>query len=219
MKNVFTIGQDTPFLHALASELWRRTEGDGFRLSQHLILLPTRRACRHLGAAFAQIANGKPVLLPRMRPLGDVDEEEMIFSDEGFVDLPPAIAPLKRLMLLTQQVQRRDPSLSLDQAAQAADALARFLDQIQIEQCDVGKLPELVEEQELAEHWRQTVLFLEIVTKNWPLILESHGCLDPAQRRNAVLAAQAEAWRKNPPAFPVIAAGSTGSVPATAHLL
>jgi ATP-dependent helicase/nuclease subunit B len=219
VKNVFTIEQDLPFLDTLAAEAWERTGGDGFQLSKYLILLPTRRACRELGIAFARLAKGKPVLLPRMRPLGDIDEDELSFADEENFGQIPALAPLKRLMLLTQQVQRRDPALSWDQAALAASALAKFLDQIQIEGCDITKLPDLVEEQELAEHWRQTLLFLEIVTKNWPLILKEQGCQDPAQRRNAVMAAQAEAWRKNPPKFPVIAAGSTGSIPATALLL
>ena len=219
LRNLYTIGADTSFLDTLAAEIWRQAEGDGFRLSRTLVLLPTRRACRHLGAAFGRIAAGKPVLLPRMRPLGDVDEEEMSFADESGFDIPPAIAPLKRLMLLTQQVQRRDPTLSWDQAAEGAQALSRFLDQIQIEKCDVGLLPQLVEEQELAEHWQQTVLFLEIVTKNWPLILADQGCLDPAERRNAVMQAQTDLWRKQPPDFPVIAAGSTGSIPSTAELL
>jgi ATP-dependent helicase/nuclease subunit B len=219
VKNLFTIDPDLPFLDTLATELWQKTKGDGAELSRTLILLPTRRACRNLGTAFARVAAGKPVLLPRMRPLGDVDEDEITFADTESLDIPPALAPLKRLMLLTQQVQRRDPALSWDQAALAAEALARFLDQIQIEQCDISQLPILVTEQELAEHWQQTLLFLEIITKNWPLILAEQGCLDPAQRRNAVLAAQAELWHKHPPAFPIIAAGSTGSVPATAALL
>ena len=34
-----------------------------------------------------------------------------------------------------------------------------------------------------------------------------------------MLKAQADAWRANPPAGPVIAAGSTGTIPATADLL
>ena len=219
VKNIFTIEPDAPFLDTLAAEIWRQTEGDGFRLSRYLILLPTRRACRHLGMAFARVANGKAVLLPRMRPLGEIDEDELSFADEGGFDLPPAISSLKRLMLLAQQVQRRDPHLSWDQAAQAAEALAGFLDQIQIEQCDISKLPRLVEEQELAAHWQEVILFLDIVTKNWPLILAAQKSLDPAQRRNAVLAAQADVWRKHPPKTPIIAAGSTGSVPATAVLL
>ncbi len=219
MKNIFTISPDSPFLDTLASELWRQTGGDGFRLSKYLILLPTRRACRHLGASFARLAAGKPLLLPHMRPLGDVDEDEITFADNSNADIPAAIAPLKRLMLLTQQVQRRDPNMSWDQAVQAAEALAAFLDQIQIEQCDIGKLPELVEEQELAEHWQQVIQFLEIVTKNWPLILAEQGCIDPAQRRNAAMQAQADLWRTHPPNLSIIAAGSTGSVPATAALL
>lgn len=219
VKNLFTIAPHLPFLDQLAHALWQRHDGDGFRLSQTLILLPTRRACRHLGESFARLAGGKPVLLPRMRPLGDSDEDEIIMTDSAAFDIPPSIDPIKRLMLLTQQVQRRDPSLSCDQAAEAAAALARFLDQVQIEQCDLGNLPKLVERRELAEHWQQTLRFLDIVTQFWPKILASHGCIDPAERRNAVLAAQSALWQKQPPAFPVIAAGSTGSVPATATLL
>ncbi len=219
VKNVFTIDPDLPFLDTLAAELWKRTGGDGFKLSKHVIFLPTRRACRMLGMAFAKIADGKPVLLPRLRPLGDVDEDEISFADEEFFDQLPALAPLKRQMLLAQQVKQRDPEMTWDQAAMAAEALAHFLDQIQIENCDINKLPELVEEQELAKHWEQTLLFLEIVTKNWPLILGEHKCQEPVLRRNAVVAAQIDAWRKNPSECCVIAAGSTGSVPSTAALL
>ncbi len=219
MKNLFTINPDAPFLDVLAAEMWRQAEGDGFRLSRTLVFLPTRRACRQLGLAFARVAKGKPVLLPRLRPLGDIDEEEIGFAAEGAFDLPHAIAPLKRLMLLAQLVRKRDPSLSWDQAAEGAAALARFLDQVQIEQCDVSALPTLVEERELAAHWQEIIAFLDIVTRTWPLVLKEEGCLDPALRRNLILNEQARLWRETPPDFPVIAAGSTGSVPATAALL
>src|SRR5208282_4391200 len=43
--------------------------------------------------------------------------------------------------------------------------------------------------------------------------------LDPAERRNRLLEAQAALWRARPPEGEVIAAGSTGSIPATADLL
>ncbi|MDE1900085.1 MAG: PD-(D/E)XK nuclease family protein [Alphaproteobacteria bacterium] len=219
VKNVFTIDPQLPFLDTLAREIVRRHGGGGLDMADTLVLLPTRRACRHLGEAFARLAQGKPVLLPRLQPLGDIDEDDMAFADAAGIDVPPAIPAMKRLMLLTQQVQRRDPSLSYDQAAQAADALARFLDQIQIERCDIGRLPELVKERELAAHWEQTIEFLHIVTQFWPGILAAEGCVDPAARRNAVLQAQADMWRRQPPVHAVIAAGSTGSVPATADLL
>ena len=45
------------------------------------------------------------------------------------------------------------------------------------------------------------------------------GFMEQAERRNILLRAQAEAWKAKPPAAPVLAAGSTGSIPATADLL
>ena len=73
--------------------------------------------------------------------------------------------------------------------------------------------------EEYAQHWQITLEFLKILTEIWPTILELEGAIDAAQRRNLVLKAQAEAWRANPPPGPVIAAGSTGTIPATADLL
>ena len=69
--------------------------------------------------------------------------------------------------------------MPLDQASQLAAALAVFLDQAQIEECDFGKLETLVEKKDLAEHWKLTVKFLEILTAAWPQILKDEGCLDP----------------------------------------
>jgi ATP-dependent helicase/nuclease subunit B len=105
-----------------------------------------------------------------------------------------------------------------DQAARLAAELARFLDQMQTEQVSFDRLKDLVSE-EYAMHWQRTLKFLAILTEAWPQILKEEGCIDPAQRRNQVLAAQAAFWRTKPPADPVIAAGSTGSIPATAALL
>src|SRR5262249_32952968 len=61
--------------------------------------------------------------------------------------------------------------------------------------------------------------FLSVLTEQWPQILAAEGCIDPAERRNRAQAAQAETWRRQPPSDPVIAAGSTGSIPATAALI
>src|SRR5690606_15237538 len=45
------------------------------------------------------------------------------------------------------------------------------------------------------------------------------GRSNPAAHRNATIAAETARLTRNPPAGPVIAAGSTGSIPATAALL
>lgn len=218
IKNVFTIPSDACFIDKLAEGLWQQAGCNTLKLSEFLVLLPTRRACRHLREAFLRVTNKHALLLPRMQPLGDLDEEEFYFAENVNPDLPPAIAPLRRQLLLTQLIKGKDPDMPLDQAAQLAAALARFLDQVQIERRDWRALDKLVPEN-LAQHWQQTLEFLKILTVTWPQMLAAEGCLDPADRRNRVFEAQAAAWRARPPSFPVVAAGSTGSQPATAELL
>ncbi|HVA14095.1 MAG TPA: double-strand break repair protein AddB, partial [Stellaceae bacterium] len=109
-------------------------------------------------------------------------------------------------------------SIPLGQAAPRARELARFLDEVHAEGCDLEKLGELVPEK-LAEHWQRVVTFLDILRVHWPAILATLGCLDPGARRNRLLAAQGGAWRRLPPAGPVIAAGITGGIPAVAALM
>ena len=70
-----------------------------------------------------------------------------------------------------------------------------------------------------SEHWQLTLRFLEVLTQQWPGVLAAERAIDPAERRNAVIRAYAAMWRKSPPEAPLIAAGSTGTVPATAELL
>ena len=69
------------------------------------------------------------------------------------------------------------------------------------------------------EYWRLTTDFLAIVTRHWPDHLEASGLMDAAQRQNALLAGEARRLLAAPPETPVIVAGSTGSVPATARLM
>lgn len=223
---VFTIAPGIPFLDALAAGIVQQTGEAPENLSRVSVLLPTRRACRSLSEAFLRLSDGKPLLLPRMTPLGDIDEDQLAFaSDEGFggalaFDIPPAISTLRRQLLLSRLIMaRQDTPTTPDQAARLAQELARLLDQVQTERLSLDGLEKLVSEDDLSGHWQQTLKFLTILTENWPVILAEEGAMDPTQRRNQLLDQQAALWRATPPQGPVIAAGSTGSIPATADLL
>jgi ATP-dependent helicase/nuclease subunit B len=226
LAGVFTIPAGVAFADALAAALLSRAEPDPLALARTLVLLPTRRACRTLREAFLRRTQGAPLLLPRMRPLGDLDADELLFADptvadsQGSLDLPPAIAPLRRRLLLARliQVSRAADALPADQALGLADALAALLDQVHTERLDFSKLADLVPDA-FAAHWQITLDFLRVITHHWPQILKDEGVVDPAEGRNALLAAQTAVWRQTPPDFPVVAAGSTGSIPATADLL
>lgn len=228
---LYTIPAGVPFVDALAAGVLARAGKDPMALSRFTILLPTRRACRSLREAFLRLGPGGgtgggtgALLLPRMSPIGDIDPETLGLEIEEVpgieaLDLPPAVSELRRQLLLGRMIQARgDMSLTPDQAAWLAAELARLIDQVTTEQRDFAELDRLVPA-ELAEHWQKTLQFLEIVTAQWPAILAAEGAIDGAERRNRILAARAEAWRARPPADPVIAAGSTGSIPATAALL
>lgn len=221
--NVYSIAADRPFVDDLATAIMAQVGDDPIALATYRILLPTRRACRSLREAFLRIGGGAPRLLPRMTPIGDVDEDDLILEIEGSIggimpDLPPAISGLRRQLILTRLVQARDPDARPEQCALLAQELARLIDQVATERLEFSDLPALAEEK-YASHWQDILKFLEIVTESWPAILAEEGVIDPAERRNRLLAAQSELWQRQPPDFPVIAAGSTGSIPATADLL
>ncbi len=68
-------------------------------------------------------------------------------------------------------------------------------------------------------YFQKARAFIGIAVETWPLRLAELGAMDAAHRRNALLLGEAERFARHPPAHPVIAAGSTGTVPATAALL
>ena len=229
---VYTVPPYEPFVDALAGGILsgravQLDPSDPLALSRFTILLPTRRACRALGLAFLRAAPGRALLLPRIRPLGDIDEDEMSIGDEDDATLPDAVSPLERRLLLARLIQRLGETPggaalagagSVDQAARLAQALAGLLDEMQIARIDPQGLATLAPE-EYAAHWQQVLRFLSLITDRWPAILAERGQMDPAARRNALLKKLAERWEADPPGHPVIGAGSTGSVPATRDLL
>src|SRR5712691_9131966 len=232
--HIYTIAPDRAFLATLARGLLALAGGDPLSLTRMTVLLPTRRAARSLREAFLRLTAegsdpGAPLLLPRLRPIGDLDDELGLGSgvadsaDDANLGVPPAIPELRRRLLLTRLVLAwseavGEPGLLPGQAAALAAALARLLDAAASEEVSFGKLRELVPD-EFAAHWQTVLRFLEILPRAWPAILEAEGALDPAERRNRLLRRQAEAWRQTPPPGPVIAAGLTGGIPALVELL
>ena len=222
---LFTIAAGAAFLDRLASGILARSHDDPLSLARITVLLPNRRACRSLREAFLRVGGGEAMLLPRIEPLGDLDADALAVEQEELpgigrsLDLAPAISGAQRQALLTRLVLARDDlALAPDQAAWLAADLGRLIDRVHTEGLGFDNLATLVPD-DLADHWRLTLDFLKIVSEAWPAILRDRGVVDAAERRNRILRAQAEIWSSCPPEDPVIAAGSTGSVPATRDLL
>ena len=79
-RSVFTIPPGVSFVDALAAALLAETSGDPLTLARYTILLPTRRARRALDEAFLRQSDGRPLLLPRTLPLGDLDPDDAMLA-------------------------------------------------------------------------------------------------------------------------------------------
>ncbi|MCP4330416.1 MAG: double-strand break repair protein AddB [Alphaproteobacteria bacterium] len=234
---VYTIPPWCSFADALARGLLADTAGHPERLADTVVLVPTRRAVRALSEAFLRQSAGRPTLLPRLSAIGDVEEDALWLEpadlhEDIALEVPPAIGDLQRRLLLSRLIGAEQKGLkkarqggttghrplTADQGARLAAELARFLDQVQIERLSFDRLEDLVPD-DYAAHWQVVLRFLRLLTRHWPNVLAQHGQIDAATRRNRLLEAQSELWRRSPPPAPVIAAGSTGTVPATADLI
>jgi ATP-dependent helicase/nuclease subunit B len=221
----FNIEAGRPFLEDLARGL-REALADGGpqALASATVLTPTRRAGRDLAEAFLAVSGAGAVLLPQMRALGDLDEGEPPFEPgELALDLPPAIIPARRRYELARLVADHEDALgrTLDAAGalDLADALAGFLDSVQIEEAaPLARLDDLAPG-ELARHWQVSADFLRLALADWPERLAAMGVMDVGERRVILLRRLAERWRAAPPQGVILAAGSTGSAPAVADLL
>jgi ATP-dependent helicase/nuclease subunit B len=230
---LYAIPAGVDFVRELAKGMVARFAGAGpFGLADCLVLLPTRRACRALEEAFAASADAPGRLLPRVRALGALTADDWETGDLAAAGAPepppPPASPLSRLFALTEMVLEwegrstplagerlpRDPALALG----LAQDLAALLDAAALEEMDWSKLAALAPP-DLAGHWERTVDFLRTLTVSWPQWLAEQGLDDPAAFRVRQLNGLAAAWRAGAPPHPVVIAGSTGSVKATARLM
>ncbi len=218
----YAIAAHRPFLEDLAAGVldWL-ADRPPEELSDATILLPNRRAARAFTAALSKLSADKPVLLPQVRPLGDLEEDEPPFTPGALgLDLPPAIPALTRRFELAKMiVENFDSDLKPVQALDLADALGRFLDSCQLEQVENPERVAALVEGDMAAHWQRSAEFLSLGIEKWPKRLAEMGLVDPSWRKATLLRRLAELWDREPPQQPLIVAGSTGTVPAAADVM
>lgn len=131
-----TIPAHLPFLDHLAARWIEAAGHDPEAMGEGTIVLPGRRAARALTEAFLRRMDGRSMLLPRIMPIGALDETELGLSACGGAEalaLPPAVPAMTRLAVLTLFVLKADNAFgtrpTLDQAWPLARALAELMDE------------------------------------------------------------------------------------------
>ena len=239
---VFTIPASAPFLPTLiealsGGKLGFPTASDPFALASATLFLPTRRACQLARDTFLQVLKNDAAILPRIVAIGDIDEDEIAFAEAAAGDiaadalsLPDALDGLERRLLLTKLVVKwvetlhsggtGDAPLVAQTPAAAcalADDLARLMDDMTTRGVPWDRLDDLVPDM-FDRYWQLTLKFLQIAREQWPLILKDHDCIEAAERRDRLIKAEAKRLARKTDGL-VVAAGSTGSIPATAELI
>lgn len=242
---IFSIPASLPFLKTVAASLidgrlvpgFTYDPADPLALADVTIYVPTRRSARVLRSEFVDLFGGKSAILPVIRALGETDDDSGFFDEvaPALIDMaeplsgPARLIELARLVLawrnsLPAAVTSVHAESPLVAPASPADAvwlarnLAEIIDAMETEELDWAALDSL----DVSNHalwWQLTAEFLKIASEFWPARLAELGRSSPSLRRNATLHAETERYRHSPPAGPIIIAGSTGSIPATAGLI
>ncbi len=254
-RNLFTIAPGAPFLETFVDALLKgeiiasiSRDFPPLTLARTTIYVPTQRAARALIAQFAQAFNERATLLPRILPLGGMEEQESVrlFTEwDASLDamLAPPIEELERRLLLSQlvmqwsrvigraiisvdpsgapQLHDTEPFLVAASPANAyalAADLGALIDEFIIEDIAPEAIAQL-NDAAFDQFWAITTKFLEIALKDWPAILLDRKRVDAALRQKRLTEAQIAALEHDQDALPVIALGSTGAHPTTARLL
>ena len=222
---VYSVPAHRPFADALVEGLIARTGGDRLALARGLVLVPNNRAARAITDAFVRRAEGG-LLLPRLVAIGDPDLDETLgqaFDPADAEPLPPAIDPMERRMMLARIVAEEralaGEPVDAAEAVRLAQALARTLDQMIVEDVPIQALGDLAVAEELSDHWQRALGVMAAVLRRWPGALRDRARIDLTDRRNRLLDRAASAWRERAPAGFVLAAGITDTAPSVARLL
>ena len=252
---VFTIPPGAPFLETLSDALLDGTLVPGFSrdagplgLAAATIYVPTRRSARALGATMASRLGGASALLPRIVPLGALDDTELLFEEQDLdaglgAGLPVALSPIHRRMILTRLIlawgeavrhaivavepdgrratKAEEPLLVANSPADAwhlSGELATLIDELAIESVEWHRVAPLGTE-DFDRYWRITLDFLDVAITRYPAILQSLDRVDAATRQIALIDAECDRLLAGGPRGPVIVAGSTGTNSATARLI
>jgi len=236
---VFSVPLSAPLLRTVIAALIDGRLVDGFearahpeKLAEATLYLPTRRAGRMAREIFLDELKADAAVLPRIVALGDIDEDELAFAEQAEqyggaapLDVPPKLGELDRRLTLARLVAawaRSPVSAPLVVGGPAstlalAGDLARLMDDMVTRGVGWEALDGLVPDQ-LDKYWQHSLEFLQIARRAWPAHLAEIEKIEPAARRDRLIEAEARRLAAHHEG-PVIAAGSTGSMPATAKFL
>ena len=230
LPRVYNLAPGGHFLDELAEAVLSGFPVDDAKrpLNEWTILLPTRRAARVFADVLRAKRGARALILPRIKPIGDLDEDRL--ADEVVsADLPPAISSVAQLFVLLGLVKEwlaknqhlafaQEIAASPLQSVRLAESLDELLRRVETQECGFDKLQD-VYGAEHSEHREAILSLLSLLSLRLPEIHAVGGTMGAAARRSMMIRQEATRIAKGGQQGPIIAAGSTGTIPATRALL
>lgn len=214
MGRIYNISSSLNFSESLATGILQRFED----IENITIYLPSKRAIKTVSEAFLKVSGKPAMLLPNMQAIGDIDDDELEISPK-FEALNKDIKPIsKTRRLLEVATLLEDKKRKFTQNMRLGKSLITLIDEMQNNGIEWKSFENIVPE-EFAQHWQITLDFLKVASVQWQKKLAQEGVTEPVIYRNNIINILADYYAANPPTHPVIVAGSTGSVPATANFI
>lgn len=218
-------GQDV--CETAVSAIFDKVGRDPLALSNAVIFLPNNRAVKTMTETFVRML--KPgLLLPRMAALGDLaldDKLGPIFDPlDAAAIVPPAIAPMARLVLLAKLVSQQRAASGMEitptEALRLGRKLGEVIDELEIEQVQFEHFDVIKPEgRDLAAHWQKSFAHLLHLLPSYRAELAASGLIGPAERRNLLLGRLGRSLADHAAGRWVIAAGVSTAAPAISRLL
>ncbi len=229
----------------LDGSIWNRGAPEPHDLPALTIYLPSQAAVEPLKLGFLWLSPNQATFLPRIRVLGEADPLDLFAAFgtrmgsakaalallEKALAVPPPFDDLERQIHLSAYIlkaarEMRSTKAAPDErlfadvpavsAAGIATEIAALIDEAHSEAADFARIDKLDAAHSSGSE-QLSLHLLRAVRRSW----ESHKArankLDPEERRNQLMAIEAEFIRQS--YAPVIIAGSTGSVAATMALM
>ncbi len=207
---IYTLNLSDHFTDTIADFILAH-EANPIRIAQTRIILPTKRACRSMKEAFIRKCGNKPLLLPQLTALYEIEDLNEY--------IPEAISATERLFLLARLCQAKPNINTLDEAIKIAMSLTQILDEFYLHEASLEQLESIVPYRELAIHWNESIEFLDILRKAWPKILKERGKIDAADRRIRLINHLTHQIQSGAITEPIILAGFDGAIPAVNKLI
>jgi ATP-dependent helicase/nuclease subunit B len=224
-RNIFNIPNNYHFFHSLFDFL-NENFGD---IANIRLFLPNRRSCREFKRIFFQQNNAQ--ILPKIKAISDISYEDFFDLSAQNQDWTQilinellenkVLSKTDYLFFLTKEIQKLSvfgENLEFDQAFRIATNLQKIFEELEAEEITLEQISE-IDDSDLSLFRQFNLEFLKNFYSQIKNSLLKKNIISASFNQNLIIKNYIKLLEKSEANFPIIIAGSTGSLPFSRKLI